>query len=119
MKMNIMIFKLVLMVFVGIVISEEITLINFGVADGEFPSIGKKFERSLNTRLSTVDGMVLMDINKTKHLKKRAGFIDQPVLSRKLVNILRENSDEKSIVVCFNDFVCGCVPGGCDQHRLR
>lgn len=80
-------------------ISEEIQLINFGNLEGRQPAVEKAFNYEMSIRLSTVEGMYLMDRDKTDMIKKRSDFVNEPTLSAKLINSLKESADEKALLV--------------------
>lgn len=88
-----------LLTLTGLSFGEDIQLINFGNLSGKEPSIEKKFNHEMNLRLATVQGMDLMDRDKTDYLKKKSDFENMPSLSRKLVNSLRESAEEKALLI--------------------
>lgn len=93
------IFIFIVLIFVGNSIAEEIQLINFGTLFGRQPAIEKKFNYEMGIRLSTVEGMHLLDRDKTGLIKKRADFENMPNLSSKLISSLRESAEEKALLV--------------------
>ncbi len=93
---NLTILLIVLFINVG---AEEIQLINFGNLKGRQPAVEKEFDHELGIRLSTIEGMNLMDKDKSDLLKKRSDFVNMPTLSQKLINSLRESAEEKSLLV--------------------
>lgn len=99
--MNNFLYNILIFLIFGVlnVVSEEIQIINFGNLAGRQPAIEKEFNHELEIRLSTVEGMYLMDRDKADLIKKRADFVNSPTLSKKLINSLRESADEKSLIV--------------------
>ena len=79
--------------------AEEYSLINFGVVSGGAPSIEKSFNRELQIRLTSIDGLMPTNYDLSQKLKKEADFDNNPVLSKKLVSSLRNNNEDRSIVV--------------------
>lgn len=92
-------FILIVLIFIANSAAEEIQLINFGTLLGRQPAIEKKFNYEMGIRLSTVEGMHLLDRDKTDLIKKRSDFENMPNLSKKLINSLRESSEEKALLV--------------------